>query len=283
MTSMDRLHLSKAASWALALAASGLLSACGADETVNPVSTDTTTTETTTTSDTSGTGGTGGSTSEAVIRTVEQRNPFGDVAAADNLLWDGDFEWTSPFTDQYGWLFGPPYSFAFPSATIGAECLSGVKCVTIPKNKAILGIGVTSSVSDIEVTAHAKPKTGVCKDVDVALLDPDNTLKDAEIPAVSEAPGLDGWCLYQAKVTLYGKKVYLLIDNNTKDDLLTDDEVVRPVPAGAPPPPPPPMGPPRVEREARHDLARAAIRLFKTPIDPPKSPARRAFEEHLSR
>ncbi|MFO0593269.1 MAG: hypothetical protein U0441_37350 [Polyangiaceae bacterium] len=279
---MTQLHLSRTLAWTLALAATSLLPACGVDETVNSVDTGTTATETTTTTDTSGTGGTGGSP-EKVIRTVEQRNPFGDVAETKNLLWDGDFEWTSPFSDQYGWLFGPPYSFAFPSATIGAACLSGVKCASIPKNKSILGIGVTSSVADIEVVAHAKPKTGVCKDVDVALLDPDNSQKDAEVPAATEAPGADGWCLYTAKITLYGKKVYLLIDNNTGDELLTDDEVVRPEPAGAPPPPPPPMGPARAEVVFRRDAARAAIDLFKRPVDPPKSPARRAFEEHLGR
>ncbi|MBM4359336.1 MAG: hypothetical protein FJ096_14635, partial [Deltaproteobacteria bacterium] len=60
-----------------------------------------------------GTAGVGGSNSptsssggggEPVRRTVTTRNPFGNVAVSDNLLWDGDFEWLSSFADQYAWL-----------------------------------------------------------------------------------------------------------------------------------------------------------------------------------
>ena len=59
-----------------------------------------------------GGGGGGGSPPDppdppAVKRTVIERNPFGNVEASQNLLWDGDFEWSSPFTDQYGW-YEPP-------------------------------------------------------------------------------------------------------------------------------------------------------------------------------
>jgi hypothetical protein len=217
------------------------------------------------------------------IRTVEERNPYGNVAATDNLLWDGDFEWTSPFSDQYGWLFGPPYSYSFPAATIGAVCRSGVKCVTLPKGKGIIGIGVGTKASAIAATVFAKPKKGGCAGVEVSLVKIENLAADAKIGATSQDPDATGWCLYRATVPSYPQRVYLLVRNKTGDDLVVDDAVVRPVPAGAPPPPPPPMEPPSAEEAQSHAEAVAAILALRKPMDPPPNPARRAFEEHLSR
>ena len=267
-----------------ALAFAVLASGCDVDETVTPVPVSTTTATETTTETTTGTGGEGGAggAPTAPLRTVEQRNPFGNVAATDNLLWDGDFEWSSPFADQYGWYFGPPYGYDFPAATIGAACRSGVKCVTVPKNKAVIGIGVSSKLG-VAVTAFAKPLEGTCADVDVSLLDLFSSGQDVPIPPIGMTPDATGWCLYQATAPVYSRKVYLLIDNNTGADLLVDDAVVRALPPSAPPPPPPPMGPLPAEREERHEEARAAIRDLRGPNNPPPSPAKRAFEEHLAR
>lgn len=282
MSTLLQLPTSSARLPAIALAMSALFTGCGVDETVHSIDTTTTTIETTTTTQTtSGTGGAGGS--EPLIRTVEERSPFGNVGATDNLLWDGDFEWTSPFTDQYGWLFGPPYSYAFPSAVIGAECRSGVKCATVAKNKAILGIGVGSSSLGLVVSVYTKIKASACKEVDVALLNIANAQKDVAIPPETDAPDKAGWCHYSATVPSYDKKVYLLVDNNTGDVLLVDDAVVRAQAANAPPPAPPPMGPMPAEQLARHDEARAAIAALRGPHDPPKNPAQRAFEEHLAK
>lgn len=264
-----------------------LLPSCAVDETVSPVpgSGDTSTTTTTeSTTESTGTGGSGGAPS-APIRTVEQRSPFGNVAASDNLLWDGDFEWSSPFSDQYGWLFGPPYGYDFPAATIGAACRSGVKCVTLAKGKAIIGIGVSSRTEALSITAFAKPQQGGCAGVLVSLLDIDTSHKDVDVPATTEDPDSVGWCLYRVETPAYEKKVYLLIDNNTGDDLVVDDAVVRVLPTKSAPPPPPPMGPMEGARLLRHEEAKAAILAHRLPVLPPKDkdPVKRAFEEHLSR
>lgn len=265
---------------------SACLPACDVDETVSPVEGlgTTTATETTTTETTSGTGGSGGGPG-APIRTVEQRNPFGNVAATDNLLWDGDFEWSSPFSDQYGWLFGPPYGYAFPAATIGAACRSGIKCVTLPKNKGIIGIGVGVEPAGLDVTVYAKPSEGnSCASVDVSLIDIESIQQnDVAVPENANDPDSTGWCLYRAQALVLERKVYLLIANHGTADVTIDDAVVRPTPKNAPPPPPPPMGPLSAERALRHEEARAALLALRGPVIPPKSPARRAFEEHLSR
>lgn len=285
---MSRLPLSAPRGLLVAALLLGGLSSCSVDETVNSLPGDSTTSETTgstsTTTDT-GTGGSGGSTA-APIRTVEKRNPFGNVAAADNLLWDGDFEWSSPFSDQYGWLFGPPYSYAFPAATIGAACRSGVKCVTIPKNKGIIGIGVSSRSSAITVTAHAKLTQGDCTGVDLSLMDLFSNAMDVEVPPLEKDPDAKGWCQYRLEPTAYDRKVYLLVDNNTGAEIVFDDAVILPAPMnGAPPPAPPPMAPMAEARRLRHDEARQALSDLRHPVLPPKDkdPVKRALEEHFAR
>lgn len=285
--------MNKPSLFAACLLTATLAPAC-ADEDVDPVQADSTTSGVTTftTSTPTGEGGGGGEgggrPAPVVVRTVEQRNPFGNVAASDNLLWDGDFEWSSPFSDQYGWLSGPPYSYAFPAATIGAECRSGVKCVTVAKNKSIIGIGVGSGQSALVATVFAKPKTGVCADVEVLLFGlfaSGAEAPEVPVPPTTEAPDAAGWCLYRGTAESYPQKAYLYVDNNTGEPLVVDNAVVRAVPKdeAAPPPPPPPAAPPTADRKARRDEAREAALRLRGPYLPPPSAAKRAFQEHLAR
>lgn len=232
-----------------------------------------------------GGGGGGGGAPAQIIRTVETRHPYGNVAATDNLLWDGDFEWSSAFSDQYGWLFGPPYSYQVPAATIGAACRSGIKCMTVPKNKAIIGIGVGSETGPLAVTVFAKPADGQCAAIDVYLIDAQTLGKDVAIPEVSETADSVGWCLFRATVESYPERVFLLVDNNTGQDVVVDDAVVRSVPKGQEPSPAPPpkMEPPTAQEAAHRDVAREAIARLRGPYVPPPSPAKRAFEERALR
>lgn len=264
------------------LAAAVLATACDSSETVSPVPAPS---STTTDTGTGGGGGEGGAAPSKPIRTVEQRHPFGNVAATDNLLWDGDFEWSTAFASQYGWLFGPPYSYDFPATTIGAACRSGLKCAVVPNNKAIVGIGVGAQSAPLAVTVFARPEKGTCADVDVFLMDTATFAKDVPIPHVSETPDSIGWCLYRATVPSYPERVYLLVDNNTGAPILADNAVVRVLPPGeAPPPAPPPkVEPPTAERAARRDAAREAVLRLRGPHLPPPNPARRAFEERHAR
>jgi hypothetical protein len=210
-----------------------LAAGCGTAESVSPAPTATGTagssTGSTSTSE-GGSAGSGGAPMSMPIRTVEQRNPFGNVAATDNLLYDGDFEWTSPLSNQSGWLYGPPYDSGLPAATIGAACRSGVKCITVPEGKGLIGMGVGSKSEALSVSVFVKPETGACADVDVSLFDPVGAASDAPIPAASAAPDSTGWCLYQGAVQAYAKKVYLRIYNDTKGAIVVDNAVVRAAP-----------------------------------------------------
>ena len=274
----------------LACSLTALLAPACADQDVDPAAPTTTATPTTTvtTSTPTGEGGGGGEgggpPAPVIVRTVEQRNPFGNVAATDNLLWDGDFEWSSPFSDQYGWLSGPPFSYAFPAATIGADCRSGIKCVTVAKNKGIIGIGVGSGQSAIVATVFAKPKSGVCADVEVTLFGLFSNAPEVAIPPTTEAPDSTGWCLYRGTAESYPQKAYLFVDNNSGEDAVIDNAVLRPVaPGEAPPSPPPPAAPPTADQKARRDDAREAALRLRGPHLPPPNAAQRAFQEHLAR
>ena len=70
------------------------------------------------------------------VRTLELRNPYGNVAAVDNLLIDGDFEF-SDRDGQYGWLGFSNSSFGLDHET-GGLCRSGVTCGRMPRNRRMI-------------------------------------------------------------------------------------------------------------------------------------------------
>lgn len=252
-------------------------------EDVSPVSSDAgTTTTTATETGSGGTGGEGGAPPDAgpPIRTVMQRNPYGNVAETENLLWDGDFEWASPFSDQYGWLSGSASSYLgydFPNVKIGAVCRSGMKCVQMSKNRVIAGIGVASAGGKIQASFWAKVTTGDCTGVSGAIIaydgegDPDVT-----VDPVSEKPDASGWCHYETVVDERKGKPLLYIENESGGTIVVDDAVVKKVATGTPLKAQ--HGPPRAALVSKLDDARDSMHRLRGPHDPPPNRARRAFE-----
>jgi hypothetical protein len=214
------------------------------------------------------------------IRTVEQRNPFGDVAIADNLLWDGDFEWASPFSDEYGWLTGPPYSYALPDIVIGAQCKSGVKCAKLKKGRSLLGVAVASQGNKLEVRAAVFIKGGACDKMKVTLTSITGG-EDAVIAPVSKGPADDGWCHYLGTTDVRKTKPYLLIHNGTTDDVMVDDAVLRKAPPNALHPLF--SGPVTADDAAALAAAQDAIRAHETPHDAPPNEAKKALEAWKAR
>ena len=176
--------------FALALAITG----CGADP-LTPVPQDNATPDLDAGTDApDGSGGGGGDEPSAPKCTVLQRNPFGNVAESENLLWDGDFEWSSPFSDQYGWLKGPPLSYAFDGVEIGSVCRSGIKCASLKKGKILVAIGVASKDASLLASFWMKPADGSCSGVTAELFGlTSNGDEDVAIGATSEAPDASGW------------------------------------------------------------------------------------------
>jgi hypothetical protein len=209
-------------------------------------------------------------------RVVYHRNPFGNVAETKNLLWDGDFELSSPFSDQYGWLTGAPFSYSFTGARIGPECRSGIKCAALAKGKYLIGIGVAVRDAPLEASVWVRAPLASCAKVNVELMsltgqaDP-----DIKVPVVDE--GADAaWCHYHVIAAPRATKTYLSIHNKSADIVIVDDAVLKAalplqaltMAAGAP----------TAEEAASRAEVRAGIASLRGPHDPPPNEARRALE-----
>lgn len=278
--------MTRAWSWAVgalvAGAALGLPVACGADEPVGARVVD----------DAGGGGradgaaGSGGAAGDAGSdaappkRTMIQRVPFGNVAASDNLLWDGDFEWHTAFAAQYGWANTASLVVqgSFDQVRVGPECKSGMKCGVMTTNQRIAAIGVSPSSGPVVASVWVRPPAGArCLDVSTQLFacdygdDPDVPLADAD-----GAPDADGWCELvavspaRARASCLGFEALF-----SEGEALIDDAIVRAAPAGA-----------RVQVASRRletrELAavaahRGALRQLLRPSLPRATPALEAF------
>lgn len=174
-----------------------------------------------------GHGGGGGGTPPR--RTVVTRSPFGNVAASDNLLWDGDFEWLSSFSDQYGWLVGANpnlLGYELPKQAFGASCKSGVKCIELKQGAIAVGIGVASAGHALEASVHAMVE-GDCASVEVALV----SFGDGDLDVALESSGrVDGWCRFDGAVAERKNAVALYVRNGTGATIRVDDAVIHRAP-----------------------------------------------------
>ncbi len=180
-----------------------------------------------------GAGG-GGGAPAMTKRTVELRNPYGNVARHDNLLWDGDFEWLSAFSSQYGWLTGPSpqqLSYALPKVALGAACKSGIKCARVPPNGILVGVGVAKEGSALDVSFAVRVPSGTCLDVEAAVLSFEDQEAMAPIGADAEQP-TDGWCHYAALVPERQWAPWLYIHNASSGEIVVDDAVIAPAAGG---------------------------------------------------
>ena len=217
----------------LGLGATALLGACSGDEHLNPLPTASTTAPPDAGPPPSDAGPDSAPPPDAGSRkrTVEQRNPFGNVAATDNLLWDGDFEWSSPFSDQYGWLSGPPYSYTFDNIVVGSACRSGVKCAKVEKKKAIVGIGVASAGKKLRATFHAHLDADTCDKIKSTVSDFfDKAEADVPLKATAVMPDETGWCHFDTVLEARKHKPFLYIENRTTARIIVDDAVLAEAP-----------------------------------------------------
>lgn len=220
-----------------------------------------------------------------VVRTVFHRNPHGNVAVTDNLLWDGDFEWRPSFPEQYGWLVGYGFgvTFGLPTLATGSRCKSGIKCAVLGPGENILGIAVGMEDRELLVSFWAFVDDGTCDGVSGALIDSYMELSTAEqIPAVQAEPFEDGWCKFEQLAPARDGAAYLAIENRSGTTMVIDDAVVRPVD------PDEQMARRVASPLAASDVARLeALRKsaldLRVPRDPPPSRGREMLAAHLRR
>jgi hypothetical protein len=216
-------------------------------------------------------------------RTVTLRNPFGNVKASDNLLWDGDFEWHTAFAEQYGWVNALQVLSvsAFEQVRVGTDCRSGLKCGYLTQNQKIAAIGVSPGKEKVSGSVWIKPPMADCTAMFVALIacdygvDPDLPLVDAD-----NVPDAEGWCHYEGVSEPRQRSTCLVVSADfTEGEAIVDDAVVRAAWASAAPsarslPP---------ERRASLDEARAAIRKALAPRPPRPTRIERALEHWRGR
>jgi hypothetical protein len=221
----------------LSLLVGGVAVACGSNSAVNPLPQQDAGPEASISSKPPDTPGTPPKPA-AVKRTVIQRNPYGDVAASDNLLWDGDFEWQTAFGDEYGWVDSLLFAGVgtFPEIRIGAECHSGMKCGYIEAGGKASAIGVSPSGATVSASAWVKPPSDSCSDVSVQLFscsgagEPDVPLTDAD--GKTDA---DGWCHFRAVAPERKSATCIVFDAKFGGgkEALIDDAVIQAAPVGA--------------------------------------------------
>ncbi|MEZ4375021.1 MAG: hypothetical protein R3B07_29685 [Polyangiaceae bacterium] len=160
------------------------------------------------------------------VRSLEVRNPYGNVAAVDNLLVDGDFEF-SDHDGQYGWLSFSNSSFGLLLET-GGLCRSGITCGRLTKNRRMLAYAVAAPQQAMDLSLWVKPKDGDCNGVAVYAIGciSDNTPVFAQATALSSAPGSDGWCELSARTPQVSEQPCLYLENGSTDEVLVDDAVL---------------------------------------------------------
>ena len=236
---------------------------------------------------TTSTSSSGGSTpTPQPVREIHDRNPYGNVAATGNLLWDGDFEWRPAFASQYGWIQAESQSFAgagLPKSVLGGSCRSGIRCTRLEAGNVLIGLAVVREDEELAASLWMKPEGEEdCTAVDVLLVS-----QDGSEPGVQLAPepvGEDGWCRVAATVPVRASAQYLYLQSNSSaGDFLVDDAVIvraTEAPAQMLALKNRPTGPvdPDVVAKAR-ELGRHLVELK----DPPPSEAKHAFERRMKR
>ena len=135
------------------------------------------------------------------LRTVSVRNPFGNTDKQNNLLVDGDFEWTSGF-GQYGWRAQSGISEANLERETGGLCRSGVSCGLLRPGISFLGYATAAPNKAMEARVWTKPPVPDCLQTSVTVLQCTTTLVTIVATVLHETavPGEDGWCLHKAVV-----------------------------------------------------------------------------------
>lgn len=134
------------------------------------------------------------------IRSIEQRNPFGE-AREDNLMVDGDFELTSS-NGQYGWLGFTAGAQGNLLRETGGLCRSGLTCGILTSDIDFLGQGTAPKGESFDVSIYTKPPVADCGVTQVLLLRCTgavfNAATIAQVPPTTSEPDEKGWCLHQA-------------------------------------------------------------------------------------
>jgi hypothetical protein len=163
-------------------------------------------------------------------RTVEQRNPFGNTSSETNLVADGDFELTGR-QDQMPWLAFDGNGQKTLDFETGGRCRSGVRCASLGAGDQMIGWLASPHDGGIDVSVWAKPKSNVCTDIEVRVLDLDTQSDGVAIAPSAPAADLGGWChLTGVAPSLANRSavVYVAVKSGVTTTILVDDVFAKP-------------------------------------------------------
>jgi hypothetical protein len=171
---------------------------------------------------------------QEVVRTVEQRSPFGNLDVPDNLVLDGDFEFTGR-SGQMPWLaFGGMGQGTLNFAT-GGLCRSGVRCASLTAGSEMIGWMASPKSGGMNVSLWAKPPSGNCADLRVFVTDIEGQADGDGLRAETTKAGEGGWCRYEVDAANYaGMQPVLYVStasSRVQGPILVDDAVARALPA----------------------------------------------------
>lgn len=204
------------------------LSACTGATDVNPVGT-------------GGQGGTGGADAAAGaagsggqssvppaktaerVRTVKQVNPYGHTDIKDNLMVDGDFEFTGA-SGQYGWYAISNGAQAQLVRETGGLCHSGVACGVMKVGTAFLGQAAAPANEDIQVSLWIKPPDGNCDAVQASIIECSAALPivHSSLTPDTKKPDASGWCHLGGSESPMTAQPCLYLSTSV-DNVLVDD------------------------------------------------------------
>lgn len=171
---------------------------------------------------------------QAVVRTVETRSPFGNLEVPDNLLLDGDFEFTGR-NGQMPWLtFGGGGQGTLAFAT-GGLCRSGVRCAALAAGSEMIGWMASPKTGGMSVSLWAKPPSGSCTDLRAFVTDIEGEADGDSLVAESTKTDASGWCHFVGDTANFAGAqpvVYVATaSNRVQGPILVDDVVARALPA----------------------------------------------------
>lgn len=143
-------------------------------------------------------------------RTVSMVNPLGGPPG--NLLYDGDFELTVGSGNLTGWSvwkYGVgTSSFALET---GGLCRSGVRCAVLEPGMEWYGWGAAAQSARMHASIWAKPpESRLCAAIEPLVVDW-STGMGSYLNPVSEQPGEDGWCHYEAGMSRRDTQIIFVV------------------------------------------------------------------------
>ncbi len=157
------------------------------------------------------------------VRTVEQRNPYGNTNIKNNLMVDGDFEFTGA-SGQYGWYAIANGQQAQLVRETGGLCHSGVACGVMTPGTDFLGQAAAPANKAFKVSLWIKPSNGDCNAVKASIIKCSVALPIvlSSVTPVSDKPDASGWCHLEGSQAAMTTQPCLFLKASA-DKVLVDD------------------------------------------------------------